>query len=263
MTLEDLLRIIELCRVVEAQGVDPFEVDVKKSLLTLKKYLPGLKLIDELLLDAEALNRLASIIRLQRDWVAYRASSLYIDPLVVELKIRISSPEDMARALVKSWHPIASLGQISPKKLTDAFDYWNTLLPLSERFTTPPEGVMLEPGEFDLEDLVKLKAVSEEEFQSFLQSLFVELQSKVGPEGRIRYDEFVYVEDFKETVLRAYLTSFLVSEGLAYLHVNPLEDEAHLIPRVPGEPPSTKPSSSKIVAIDHTSWRSYLDRRRG
>jgi len=263
ITREELLRIIELCRVVEAQGVDPFEVDVKKSLTTLKKHLPGLRLIDELLLDVEALSRLTSIIRLQRDWVAYRASSLYIDPLVVELKIRLSSPEDLARALARSWHPIASLEQISPKRLADAFDYWNTLLPLSERFATPPHGVILEPGEFDLEDLVRLKVVSEEEFQDLLDSLLVELRDKVGSEGRIRYEEFVYVDDFKETVLRAYLTSFLVSEGAAYLQVDPLEDEAYLTPGSLGEPAPMKSASSKVVAIDYESWRGFLEGGRG
>jgi len=261
--LEELLKIIELCRVIEAQGVDPFEVDVKKSLLTLKKYLPDLKLIDELLLDAEALSRLISIIRLQRDWISYRASSMYIDPLVMELKIRMVSLKDLARAILKSWHPITSLGQLSPRRLTEALDYWNTLLPLSERFTTPSEGVMLEPGKLDLKELVELSAVSEEEFRDMIHSLFTELQGRVGPDGRVKYEEFVYVKDFKETVLRAYLTSFLISEGFAHLHINPLEGEAYLTPAEPGGKTSKKPAGSKVVTIDYESWKSFVDGRGG
>jgi len=45
------------------------------------------------LLDAEALNRIAAIVRLQGDWLKHRASSLYIDPILVELKIRMLEPE--------------------------------------------------------------------------------------------------------------------------------------------------------------------------
>ncbi|MFQ6134794.1 MAG: hypothetical protein ACE5KU_03130 [Nitrososphaerales archaeon] len=260
ITYEDLLRIIDLCRVVETRGSDPFEVDVQKSLTTLKKHLPRWKLLDELLLDAEALSQITSIIRLQKKWIAYRASSLYVDPLVVELKIRLSTPEALAKALAKSWHPAVSLEQISPKRLSDAMDYWNNLLPLDERFAPLSQGELLEPGSFDFEDLVRLKVVLEEEFRDLLSSLLLELKERIGSEGRVEYEDFVYVEDFQETVLRAYLTSFLVSEGAVILQVDPLEEEAYLALGSLEEPSSRTPSNSKVITIDHESWRMYKER---
>jgi hypothetical protein len=257
VTHDDLLRIIDLCRVVETRGSDPFEVDVQRSLTTLKKHLPRWELLDELMLDAEALSQITSIIRLQKKWIAYRASSLYVDPLVVELKIRLSAPEALAKALSKSWHPIVSLEQISPKRISDAFDYWNNLLPLDERFAPLSQGELMQPGSFDFEDLVRLKAVSAEEFKDVLNSIMLELRERLGSEERVEYEDFIYVEDFQETVLRAYLTSFLVSEGAVILQVNPLEEEAYLtLGHL--EESSRTPSSSKVITIDHESWKMYM-----
>ena len=89
VSLEELLRIIDLCRTVMRRGVDPFEVDIMRALKTLKTHLPGWNHLDDLLLDAEALNQLASIIRLQGEWIRHRASLLYVDPVMIELKIRL------------------------------------------------------------------------------------------------------------------------------------------------------------------------------
>lgn len=259
---EDILRIIDLCRVVEAHGSDPFEVDVQRSLATLKTHLPEWNLLDELLLDVEALSQIASIIRLQKKWIAYRASSLYVDPLVVELKVRLSQPDDLAKALVKSWRPIVSLEQISPKRLSDAMDYWNNLLPLSERFAPLSAGELLEPGSFDLEDLVKMRAVSEKEFRDLLDNLLTELDEKIGPERKTRYEDFVYADDFQTTILRAYLLSFLISEGVASLYVDPLEEEAYLTLGGSEAAPPKGSSGSKAIAIDYESWRMYRERGR-
>lgn len=232
-------------------------MDIKRSITTLKKYLPRWKLLDELLLDAEALHRIASIITLQKQWVTYKASSLYVDPFVVEMKIRLSEPEDLADALVKSWHPVVSLGYISPKRLLDAMDYWNSLLPLNERFAPLSAGELLEPGSLDMEDLVRLKAVSEEEFKVLLSGLLLELKAKMGAGGKVRYEDFVYVADFQKTVMRAYLLSFLVSEGAVLLQVDPLEEEVFLAL----EASQLKiRGGSKVVAFDYESWARVVER---
>ena len=52
--LEDILRLIELCRSVQSSSVNPFQVDIREKLLTLKKHLPEWKLIDVMLKDSEA-----------------------------------------------------------------------------------------------------------------------------------------------------------------------------------------------------------------
>ncbi|OHE54932.1 MAG: hypothetical protein A3K61_02625 [Thaumarchaeota archaeon RBG_16_49_8] len=209
----------------------------------------------------EALSQISSIIHLQKKWIAYRASSLYVDPLVVELKIRLASQEKLAEALEKSWHPIVSLQHITPQRLTEAMDYWNSLLPFKERLATSPSGELLEPGSFDLEELVKLQIVSAEEFKDRLNDLQKELNERItgSEEGsRIRYEDFVYVADFKETILRAYLTTFLISEGDAFLQVDPLEEEAFLTLRRP-EGASKTSTGSKVVAINHGEWEMYIE----
>ncbi len=257
---EDLLRIIDLCQVVETRGTDPFEIDVRRSIETLKTHLPEWRLLDELLLDVEALSQIASIIHLQKKWIAYRASSLYVDPLVVELKLRLVTQEKLAEALEKSWHPIVSLQHITPQRLTEAMDYWNSLLPLKERLAASPSGELLEPGSFDIQELVKLQIVSEEEFRDKLNDIQKELRERItgGEEGRIRYEDFIYVSDFKETILRAYLTAFLISEGDSFLQVDPLEEEAYLTLKRP-ESASKTSTGSKVVAIDHGQWEMYLE----
>ncbi len=259
VTNEDLLRIIDLCQVVETRGSDPFEVDVQKSLITLKKHLPRWKLLDELVLDAEALSQITSVIRLQKKWIAYRASSLYVDPLAVELKVRLATPDALAKALAMSWHPVVSLEQVSSRRLEDAMDYWHSLLPLDERFDSSSQGELLQPGSFDFEDLVRLNVVSTEEFRDILGRLLSELKERIGSEGRVGYEDFVYVEDFQETVVRAYLTSFLISEGAVFLYVDPLEEEAYLSSGGVEDFSSRSPPGSKVITIDHESWKAHME----
>jgi len=49
-------------------------VDVPQKLQVLKRLLPQWKLLDELLMDAEALKELSLMVKLQSDWVKRRAS---------------------------------------------------------------------------------------------------------------------------------------------------------------------------------------------
>ena len=52
---ERLLRIIGLCAAVESRGVDPFEVEVREILETLRVYLPNWKALDDFVLDVKTL----------------------------------------------------------------------------------------------------------------------------------------------------------------------------------------------------------------
>ena len=111
--LEDILRLIELCKSVQSSSVNPFEVDIKEKLMMLKKHLPEWQLIDVMLKDSEALQQLVAIVRLQDQWIKHRASSLYIDPMLLELKIRLLTREDLADSFVKCWHPVAQVDQLT------------------------------------------------------------------------------------------------------------------------------------------------------
>ena len=102
--------------------------------MMLKKHLPEWKLIDVMLKDSEALQQLVQIVKLQDQWIKHRASSLYIDPLLLELKIRAPRAEDLADSFVKCWHPVAQVDQLTARGLERAFTYWRDLVPMSERF---------------------------------------------------------------------------------------------------------------------------------
>ncbi|MDW8045018.1 MAG: hypothetical protein RMJ31_04515 [Nitrososphaerota archaeon] len=257
-----LLRIIDLCKAIERKG-DPFELDVKRSLELLRRYLPHWKLLDELLLDVEALNQLSSIVKLQGEWVKYRASSLYIDPLMIELKIRAASIERLVEIFINSWHPIVSIRQIFPSRLKKAIDYWNQLLPLKERFKKE-EVNEVSPGSLSLSELIALKIMSKEEFAEKLQRLYAELESKADTHS-IDYWEFITKESFEETVMRAYLISFLISGGYVKLKIDPIEERMTLIPRKIDEKSDKTITMPRSIAIslDYERWRNVLEVRKG
>ena len=219
--LEDLLRVIELCRAVETSSANPFDVDIKEKILLLKSRLPEWRFLDELLVDSEALLELAQIVKLQDEWLKHRASSLYIDPLLIQLKVKLLPKEALIEAFVKSWHPIAQVDQISPKGLERAFVYWRDLLPMAERFRNEFSSYGIKPGTVDYEELISLGVFTQNQFENRLKDLHDELLAKSNGEW-IDYIEFIQSPYFEIRVLRAYLLAFLISEGRASLRTEPL-----------------------------------------
>jgi hypothetical protein len=256
---EDLIRIIEMCKMVERKGANPFEVDVKASLEKLKKYLPHWKLLDDLLLDAEAINAISSIIKLQSDWIKNRSSSLYIDPIFIEMKIRMLDPKIIAEAFLDAWHPIISIDQIFPKKLKEAIDYWNNLLPLSDRWKedfSPSSPI----GTFEIDDLIKLKVVSLKDFDEKMKGLLNELMSKLSKSDKIDYWDFVYADTFEETLERAYVVSFILTEGYATLIIDPLEERIFIMPlKEPRKTSSKKIARSLPIALNYEIWKNLRE----
>lgn len=264
LSYEQIMRIIDLCKAVEKEGFDPFNVDVKSSLRTLKKYLPQWKELDELLLDMEAIRRIAGLIRLQGEWIKHRVSTLYVDPLLVELKLKILSEEKLASIFLQSLHPIVSLNQISPAKVKQALDYWNSLLPLKERMIALLGDTSIEPGSLSFDELIRLEVLSEEEFNDNLQKLWSELLEKRSQytEGKILYWEFIASDSYEGSVRRAYLTSFLVSEGYAAMEVDPLKETIYVVPNEEQKlPPKNALPRSIAVTFDNESWQKILESR--
>ncbi|MGQ9468931.1 MAG: hypothetical protein ACUVTD_03775 [Nitrososphaerales archaeon] len=261
VSLEDLIRIVEMCRTIEIKGVDPFEVNVKIYLEKLKKYLPRWKLLDELLLDAEAINAISSIIKLQSDWIKHRSSSLYIDPIFVELKIRMLDSKTIAEAFLDSWHPIVEIDQIFSQRLKDAIDYWNNLLPLSERWREDfGLGSPVEPIEMD--DLIKLKIISLKDFEDRMKGLLKELMNKLSVNDKIDYWDFVYADTFEGTLERAYIVSFILTEGYATLIIDPLEEKTFIMPlKEPRKLSSKKMTRSLPITIDYEHWKNLRRER--
>ena len=206
---------------MESSSANPFDVDIKEKILLLRQRLPEWKFLDELLVDAEAMLELAQIVKLQDEWLKHRASSLYIDPLLIQLKVKLLPKEALSEAFIRSWHPVAQVDQISPKGLERAFVYWRDLAPMSERFKEQFGSYGIGPGSVDYSELVSMGVFTQENFENTLKDLHDELLQKSNGEW-IDYREFIDSETFETKVRRAYLLSFLVSEGRASLRTEPL-----------------------------------------
>ena len=260
---ERLLRIISMCIDVERKAVNPFEVEVIEILNILRKYLPHWKFTEDFVLDAEALDKVASIINLQGDWIKHRSSLLYVDPLLMELKIKMIDTQRLVDIFLKTWHPIIEFEGLSRKRVSEAVSYWNQLIPIDERRANFPSPLSnLESISF--EELLKQSLISEQSFNKVLKNLWEELKKQVGDKGQISYWLFITADTYEETISRAYLTSFLITYGFAAMEVNPIEEEAFLIPyneRV--EMDSKTQSVSMPIPIDHETWERVRGKKFG
>lgn len=61
MKPDELFRLINFCKTIQKEGTDPFDMDIKRFLETLKRYLKKWKSLDDLLIDAEAISELTKI----------------------------------------------------------------------------------------------------------------------------------------------------------------------------------------------------------
>ncbi|MEM2073422.1 MAG: hypothetical protein QXG36_06835 [Nitrososphaeria archaeon] len=226
--IQKIIKIVEMLNMVIGSNLDPFKVDVKEYVLRLKELLPNLKELDEILMDAEALRLLARIVELQEKWLRYQASSMYVDPLIVELKIITLPQERLAEIFTKSWHPIVKIEQITLNEMIRAANYWNALLPLSERFRQEA----IEETRLSLlnkDELVKMKILTEEELNRKIEELNIELNKILETEERIDYWKFVKGKDYNETITRAVILAHIISMGYASLEVKPLEEKIEIV----------------------------------
>lgn len=254
---EHLQRVIDMCRSIEEKGLDPFMVDINDIIAVVQEYFPEWELPQELCLDAEAIHRLASLIRLQSEWVKHQSTSLYTDPFLIEEKIRRLGKEELAGLFLKVWQPIIEMEQISLHSLSEALKYWENLLPMSERWTKTSY-LETETGIATREELVRMKIMAEKSFSEELEVLWEELKQKVGREKKILYWDFVGADTYSKTTKRAYLTSFLVTYGYATLEVNPLEGEIYIKPfETPKSTINKKQLVSIPVSVSHEEWEKW------
>lgn len=242
---ERLQRIIDLCKSIEEKGLDPFLADVDDIIGVVKEYFPEWELPEELCLDAETIHRLASVIKLQSDWVKHRSTSLYTDPFLLEEKIRKLSKAQLAYLFLEVWHPIIEFEQISPHSLTEAIKYWQSLLPLDERWLKTASQKM-QTGTVTREELIKQRILAEKTFSEDLEAFWEELKQKTGEKEKILYWDFVGANTYDETIKRAYLTSFLVTYGYATLEINRLEEEIFVKPY---EKPVSMLGKKQVISV--------------
>jgi hypothetical protein len=245
---EKLQRIIDTCKSVEDRSLDPFLIDVNSNINTIKEYFPEWKIPEDLCLDAETLHHIASVVKLQSEWVRHRSTSLYTDPFLLEEKLKRMDKSEIARTFLKAWHPLIEWEQLSLQSLAEAMRYWNTLIPLEQRWkeAPPPE---IAAGTATREELVRQRILRDIAFSEELEKFWKKLKNSVterGKDGKIPYWDFIGADSYDETVDRAFMTSFLVTYGYATLEIYPLEEETFL---VPFEKPVVRSGKVQLVSI--------------
>jgi hypothetical protein len=256
---EELQRIIDMFKSVEERGLDPFLINVEDVIAVIREYFPEWELPEDLVLDAETVQHLASVIKIQSEWVKHRSTSLYTDPFLLEEKIRRLSREQLASIFLKSWHPTVELEQISPHSIMQAIQYWNELIPMDERWQETAY-TKTEMGVTSRNELVEQKLLAEKMFSEELETFWQELIQKAGQNEKIKYWDFIGEDTFDKTVRRAYLTSFLVTYGYATLEIDRLEEEIFIKPY--GKPvrlDGKKQVVSVPVSISFEDWVKWKD----
>ncbi|MCX8171566.1 MAG: hypothetical protein N3E47_06325 [Candidatus Bathyarchaeota archaeon] len=255
---EDLRRIIDTCRSVEIKGLDPYLVDVDDLIKVIRDYFPLWNDAEDLCLDAEALNRIASVVKMQGEWVKRRATALYRDPFLIEEKTRSLPIDKMAEIFLKAWRPITELEQLTLKGFREALKYWSGLPPLNLRWQKVGY-TKTDMGFATREEMIKEGVLLGEPFMAELEKMWLELKDLASRNGRIKYWDFVGSDTYEETVRRAYLTSFLITYGYASLRVHFLENEIFILPN---EKPLNKGEVELIsfpISISFEEWEKWRE----
>jgi len=256
---EKLQRIIEMCKPIEDHSLDPFLLDIKELVSMMKEYFPDWKMPEDLSLDAETLNHLASVISLQSQWVKHRSTSLYTDPFLLEEKLVHMEKHGIVETFLMAWHPIVALEQISLHSLAEALRYWESLLPMKERWKEFPP-VQVETSLATREELIRQRILRDKAFSEELDTAWQELKKQVaekGKDGKIHYWDYVGAETYEETVQRAFIASFLITYGYATLEIHPLEEEMFIKPYEKLVKVGNKQLVSIPIAVSVEDWMKW------
>jgi len=258
---ERLERIIEMCVAIENHTVEPFALNIDDIIKIVKEYFPHWENPEELKLDAEALHHLATVIKMQSEWVKQRSNSLYTDPFLLEEKIRQTSKEDMAEVFLSAWSPLVEFEQLSLNNLAQGLLYWEGLAPLDDRWKNTDVS-QIGMGTVSRDELIKQRVLSNREFSEELECYWIELKNKVmkkDNDRKIAYWDFIGADTFEETVQRAFLTSFLVTYGYATLDIDRLEETVFIMPFDKQRKESlTEQSISVPIAVSCEDWQRWI-----
>lgn len=257
---EKLERIIEMCVAIENRTAEPFTLNIDQIIQIVREYFPNWKHPDELRLDAEALHHLATVIKIQSEWVKQRSNALYTDPFLLEEKILLTSKEQMVDVFLHAWKPLVEFEQISLSTIAQGLLYWEALAPIGDRWKEL-QAQQATNQTTTREELIKERVLSDKEFSEELDSFWQELKEYVankGADGKIDYWDFIGADTYEETVQRAFLTSFLVTYGYATLEIDRLEETVFMVPyQKQREALLTQQSTSVPIAISCEDWQKW------
>ena len=257
---ERLERIIEMCSAIESHQVDPFTLNVNEIIKIVKAYFPHWDQPDELKLDAEALHHLATVIKMQSEWVKQRSNSLYTDPFLLEEKIRQTGKQQMVDVFLGAWSPVIEFEQLSLQNVAQGLLYWEALAPIDQRWKDIDVSAVA-MGSVSRDEMVRQRVLSDKEFSEELEAYWLELKNNVlekGVDGKIAYWDFIGADTYEETVQRAFLTSFLVTYGYATLEIDRLEETIHILPyKKQRQEALTEQSTSVPIAVSCADWQKW------
>ena len=219
--------LAETCDAIAERKFNPFFLDVKLGVETLRQFFPLWETFQDHCMDAHTLNRLSEVVRLQNTQLKFQSSALYADPEFIVRKVERMSERRLVDVLLQSWHPLAELEQLTEETVTNALSYWDTLLPIAERWKKRQFNEGKPPSSINTETLTGL-GVHGEEFNKQINRVYEELQSACESSKLTDYWTFVRRSTYQETVQRAYLISFLITYGFAKLKTT--EGKLSLIP---------------------------------
>lgn len=226
VTREELERIIKLCENIEKRGLDPFTVNIRGLLEKLRRIVEENPNLDHYVIDAETLYRISTLIALQHKWLREKAKALFIDAQMISTRLVAMDKKTLVRAFLKAWRPIISLEQMTPQRLRQGLEHFLSLPPRSGSrefgWKITDKEMELVKARLELEEkamMEKIKALHRELLRRFEEQ-----------EGALDYWEFIKGKNFDETFERAYLLSFLITEGYVDVKRNPLKNEVKLIP---------------------------------
>ncbi|MFH0849235.1 MAG: hypothetical protein V1857_07015 [archaeon] len=253
----ELLEVIETCRAIEDRRFNPFMLDIKYAVNILGKHFPHWKKLEDFCIDAHALNRLATVLRLQHSQLRFQSTSLYADPDFLEKRFSAISTKKLAEILTRSWHPTLEIEQITENTVREAMEYWKTMLPVQERWKPFSPGEFRKSRELTREESERLQIVPDETFSETLDRVWREMKLRADERTGIPYHEFVYAPNFDETIDRAYYVSFLLTYGYARLQRN--GEQLILFPN--DEREHDRDVVSMPISINKEEWNSWSRRQ--
>lgn len=206
-----VLDVLETCKAVEERKLNPFLVDVVNAIKILREYFSLCKDFKDYCLDAKALNALSKVVELQNAYLLFQSSKLYVNPEDLKNKVYSLSLEDLAKAFLKSWHPLIELEQLTFQSINNCLIYWSKI-----QFYQKEKSIELKP---EMPKIIEENEISKKEAgtSSLMMHLWREMIELAGEEKKIDYWVFIGKGDFQTIVKRAYITSFLVTYGYASL----------------------------------------------
>jgi len=243
-------RIISTCERVLRRGVDPFTIEVERYIKYLKDFLSQSSSTEDLILDLEALEALSRIVEFQGRWIRDKSFKLYFDPLIIEAKVKSLSLSDLAHVLCQALRPIASVKMISRVGFEEAAKYWLNLPPLKDRWGRLPHQIPATES-MSIEDLIREKLALRGSFSEMVEEFWRRVKDS-SKDGKIYYWDFIKSNSFEESVLKAYMLSYLVSYGYVGLDYDPKADDYVIIPYE--EKIQVLGSNSIAVSISYDEW---------